>query len=94
MSGLARARARAPEAARQLVQVVADNPGQCALLGAGGYVAAGLAVRAFRPRNLLDLVALAIVLDAATGWATARLIESGFIKLRIRDAGDSADPAA
>lgn len=94
MSAVQRARARAPEAARRLVQVIADNPGQCAVLGAGGYVAAGLAVRAFRPRGLLDLIALAIVLDAAAGWAAGRLIESGFIQLRIRDAGDNADPAA
>lgn len=94
MSQLAAAREAAPEAARRLVEVIADNPGQCAVLAAGGYVAAALAVRALRPRGLLDLLALAIVLDAAAGWAAGALIESGVITLRIRDEHAGDHPAA
>lgn len=71
-----------------------DNPGQMAVLASGAYLAGNVAARIVRPRNAAELVALILVLDTAIGWALPRLLESGVIRLKVRDGAGSADPAA
>jgi hypothetical protein len=82
---LAAARAAAPDAARRLVQLAADNPAQMAVLVSGAYLAGGLAARLVRPRGPLELAALLIVLNAGIGWGLPRLLDSGVIRLKVRD---------
>jgi hypothetical protein len=86
MSTLAAARAAAPEAARRMVQLAADNPAQMAVLVSGAYVAGGIAGRLFRPRGPLEAAALLIVLNAGIVWGLPKLLSSGVIRLRVRDA--------
>jgi hypothetical protein len=86
MSVLAAARQNAPETARQLVQLAADNPGQMAVLVSGAYLAGGVAARIVRPRGPLELAALLLVLNAGIGYALPRLLASGVIRLKVRDA--------
>lgn len=85
MSRLAAARGAAPETARRIVQLAADNPAQVALLASGAYLAGGTAARLVRPRGPLELAALLLVLHAGIGWAIPRLLASGVIRLRVRD---------
>ncbi len=86
MSILADARAAAPEAARRMVQLAADNPGQAAVLVSGAYLAGGVAARIVRPRGPFELAALLLVLNAGISWALPRLLASGVIRLQVRDA--------
>jgi len=94
VSRLAAVREQLPEAARQLAQLVADNPGQMAVLASGAYLSGAMAARIVRPRNLAEALALILVLDTAISWALPRLLESGVIRLRVRDAAGNADSAA
>lgn len=77
-----------------MAQLAVDNPGQMAVLASGLYLGCGVATRIVRPRGPLEAVALVLVLNAAIGYALPRLLESGVIRLKVRDAAGNADPAA
>lgn len=80
------ARREIPFAVQRLAQFVVDNPLQVALIGAGALTAVAAARNIVKPRNLLEVVAMCLVLEAATPWACKQIVERGWLPFRVRDA--------
>jgi hypothetical protein len=84
-SPLERFRLALPEAAGKAAQIVADNPGQFALLMAGTVVLTRVAARIVRPRTPLESVALMIVLQVGLPQLAMTAMARGWLKFRLRD---------
>jgi hypothetical protein len=74
-----------PYAMQRFTQFVIDNPGAIALMGAGTMVASMAAWNICRPRNLIEILALMAVLDVGTCVATKKVVERGWLNLKVRD---------
>jgi len=78
-------RERLPGAVGKAVQIIADNPVPFTLMLCGGIVAGAAARNIVKPKTMLEVIALEVLLQAAAPYAASRLVESGLLKLRIRD---------
>jgi hypothetical protein len=81
-----------PEAVGRMAQVVADNPGQFALILAGTVVASQVAFNLMKPRSVGQALALMIVLNVGLPKLAAAAIERGWITFRVRDADGNLVP--
>jgi hypothetical protein len=83
-----------PGAVAAITRVVADNPGQFALIAAGTMVATRAAFNLVKPRTALEALALAVVLQVGLPVLATRAIERGWLKFRTRDADGCLVPLA
>lgn len=84
MSKLGRIREELPGLAHDVTQIVADNPGQFALIIAGTIVASRAAQNIVRPQTFVEAAALMLVLNAGLAAAAAKLIKSGVLQFQVR----------
>jgi hypothetical protein len=75
-----------------MTQVVIDNPGQFALVMAGGMVAARAAFNLVKPKTPLECLALAVVLQVGLPMLAMKSVERGWLKFRTRDADGNLVP--
>jgi hypothetical protein len=73
-----------PETVRDVVQVVVDNPGQVAVLFAGGVVMTRVMANLMRPRGPLELLALMITCQAAGAYLGSKAVDAGLLRFRLR----------
>lgn len=78
-------RRQIPEAAAEVTQVIVDNPGQFALMVAGMVVLSKAAKNIVRPRNAVEALALAVVLQVGLPMLAGEAVRRGWLKLRVRD---------
>jgi hypothetical protein len=81
------ARQELPYAVQRFTQFAVDNPGQVALLLAGTVVLSAAATNIVKPKNVLEALALYVVLMGATPFITRQAVEHGWLgALKVRDA--------
>jgi hypothetical protein len=85
-------RERLPGAVGKAAQIVADNPVPIGLLFCGGIVAGAAARNVVKPKTLVEVIALELLLQAAVPYAASWLFDSGVLKLRIRDENNELVP--
>jgi hypothetical protein len=85
-------RERLPAVAGKITQVIADNPAAFGVAIAAGIVAASAAHNIVKPKTVLELIALQVVLQAAAPFAVNWAIENGFVRLRVRDKNNKLVP--
>lgn len=78
-------RERIPHAVSSAVQVIADNPGQFAIVMAGSYVTTRMLARAVRPYGLFGVLCTVSVSYALNCKLAEIAIEKGWLKFRVRD---------
>jgi hypothetical protein len=81
-----------PGAVAAITRVVADNPGQFALITAGAMVATRAAFSLVKPRTALEVLALAVVLQVGLPVLATTAVERGWLKFRTRDAAGCLVP--
>jgi hypothetical protein len=78
-------RGKLPEVVGTITQIIADNPVQFGICIAGGIVAAAAARNIVRPKTMVELLALEVVMQAAIPYAASYLVDSGIVPFRVRD---------
>lgn len=81
-----------PEAARQTAQLAVDNPLTFTVAISAGIVAPRLAFRLVRPRTLLEVIALGVLLEVGLTYGLARAVSSGLLPVYIRDPAGARIP--
>ena len=84
---LEQARRRLPVLAAAATEIVVDNPAMFAGVVAGTIVLTRAAVRIVRPRSLLEVLALVVVLELTIPQLARVAIERGLLPpVKVRDA--------
>lgn len=84
-SRLEELRTRAPAIAGAVVQVVADNPAQLALVASGAYVVTRGLGRLVRPNSMGGAIMTAVASYALCGWLVGEAQRRGVLVFRVRD---------
>lgn len=79
------ARRELPFAVQRFTQFVVDNPGQMALLAAGTVAVMCAARNIARPRTVIEVLALQLVLTAGAPLAVRQAVDRGWLTFRVRD---------
>jgi len=85
-------RDRLPAVVGKAAQVIADNPVQFGLMLCGGIVAGAAARNIVKPKTIAEAIALEVLLQAAVPYAVSWLLDSGVLKMRIRDENNELVP--
>lgn len=80
-----RLRVAMPRAAATATELIIDNPLPFGLVAAGSIVLGRAGANIVRPRNVLEAVALWVVLDFAAFLLIRKGMDSGLLQFRIRD---------
>jgi hypothetical protein len=81
-----------PHIARDVTQLVVDNPAQFALIGAGTIVLTRAAFRLVKPRNAVEALAVMVVLQLGLPKLALTAMEKEWLRFRIRDADGQLVP--
>jgi len=82
-----------PGVAADVTELVVDNPATFAVIAASSLVATRVAVRIVRPRNLLEALALVLVLELTLPRLALVAVDRGWLPpIRVRDASGRLVP--
>jgi hypothetical protein len=77
-------RRRIPETVKDMAQVVVDNPGQVAVVAAGGMVLTRVMANLMRPRGPLEFLAMTLTCQVVGTFLAIKAVDAGLLRFRVR----------